>query len=158
MRHETGKQRSISGKSVRGESVRLAGMGKILTCALAFVFLVATAWPQAASKDSKPTKQEKENPVTTLKIIVTGGDKDAPVSNASVYVRYEHPRFLLPAEKMELDLKTDLQGMAKVKDVPRIRVLIQVVKDGWKPYGEYFELTKEQQTIQIKLQPPPHWY
>ncbi|HKW89056.1 MAG TPA: hypothetical protein VJN21_09885 [Candidatus Acidoferrales bacterium] len=133
-------------------------MGKIVTCAMACVLLNAAAWAQAATKNSKAAKQEKEDPVTTLKIVVTGGDKNAPVSNASVYVRYEHPRFLLPDEKFELDLKTDLEGIAKVKDVPRIRVLIQVVKDGWKPFGEYYQLTKDQQTVEIKLQPPPHWY
>lgn len=133
-------------------------VGRILTCAIACTFLCAAGWAQAATKDAKAAKQEKENPVTTLKIVVTGGDKNAPVSNASVYVRYEHPRFLLSPEKMELDLKTDLEGIAKVKDVPRIRVLIQVVKDGWKPFGEYYQLTKDEQTVEIKLQSPPHWY
>lgn len=133
-------------------------VGRYLTCAIACTFLCAAAWAQAATKDAKAAKQEKENPVTTLKIVVTGGDKNAPVSNASVYVRYEHPRFLLSPEKMELDLKTDLEGIAKVKDVPRIRVLIQVVKDGWKPFGEYYQLTKDEQTVEIKLQSPPHWY
>lgn len=131
---------------------------KLFTCAILCTFLCSGALAQAAAKESKAAKQEKENPVTTLRIVVTGGEKDAPISNASVYVRYEHPRFLLSPEKIELDLKTDLQGVAKVKDVPRIRVLIQVIKDGWKPYGEYFELTKDEQTIQIKMQSPPHWY
>lgn len=133
-------------------------MGKILTCAIACIFVGTTAFAQSAAKDAKAAKQEKENPVTTLKIVVTGGDKNVPISNASVYVHYEQPRFLRPAEKVELDLKTDLEGMAKVKDVPRIRVLIQVVKGGWKPYGEYFLLTKDEQTIQVKMQAPRQWY
>src|SRR5579864_706207 len=132
--------------------------GKTVTCAIACMFIVTSAWAQAAAKDTKPAKQEKVTPVTSLKIIVTGGDKDAPVSNASVYVRYEEPRFLRSAEKIELDLKTSQEGIAKVKDVPRIRVMIQVVKDGWKPFGEYYVLTKDEQTVEIKLQAPPHWY
>jgi hypothetical protein len=132
--------------------------GRIVTCAIACMLVVTAALAQGAAKDTKAAKQEKENPVTTLKIIVTGGEKGAPVSNASVYVRYEQPRFLRPAEKIELDLKTDMEGIAKVKDVPRIRVLIQIVKDGWKPFGEYYLLTKDEQTIAIKLQLPVHWY
>lgn len=126
--------------------------------ALAGILVATTAFAQSATKESKEAKQEKEHPVTSLKIVVTGGDKDLPISNASVYVRYEQPRLLLPAEKIELDLKTDLEGIAKVKDVPRMRIMIQVVKGGWKPFGEYFELTKEQETIQIKMLPPAHWY
>lgn len=133
-------------------------MGKILTSVIACSLFVVAAWGQAGAKDPKGAKQEKENPVTTLKIVVTGGDKHTPISNASVYVRYEHPRFLLGPEKIELDLKTDLEGVARVKDVPQIRVLIQVVKDGWKPYGEYFLLTKAEQTVQVRMQPPAHWY
>lgn len=122
------------------------------------MLVVTSALAQVPAKDAKAAKQEKENPVTTLKIVVTGGEKEAPVSNASVYVRYEQPRFLRSPEKIELDLKTDMEGIAKVKDVPRIRVLIQIVKDGWKPFGEYYLLTKDEQTIAIKLQAPVHWY
>lgn len=147
-----------AGMEITSKKAQRFLMGRFFTCAIACTFLCAAAWAQVATKDSKAAKQEKENPVTTLKIVVTGGDKNAPVSNASVYVRYEHPRFLLSPEKMELDLKTDLEGIAKVKDVPRIRVLIQVVKDGWKPFGEYYQLTKDEQTVEIKLQSPPHWY
>lgn len=140
-------------KSGKRSALTMVLAGTIL-CSLA----ATVARAQASSKDSKQSKQEKENPVTTLKIVVTGGDKNTPISNASVYVRYVHPRFLLPDEKIELDLKTDLEGVAKVKDVPRIRILIQVVKDGWKPYGEYYLLTKAEQTVQVKMEPPPHWY
>lgn len=136
----------------------LHSCGKVLACAIACMLIAAAALAQTAAKDAKAAKQEKENPVTTLKIVVTGGDKDAPVSNASVYVRYEQPRFLRSPEKIELDLKTDMEGIAKVKDVPRIRVLIQIVKDGWKPFGEYYLLTKDEQTVAIKLQAPVHWY
>jgi len=100
----------------------------------------------------------KEAPVTALKIVVTGGDKGVIVDNASVYVRYTEPRFLLHPRKIELDLKTDLKGVATVRDVPRIKVLIQVVKAGWQPFGEYYVLDKAEETIKIKMKPPPHWY
>lgn len=143
----------------RNSTGALANLARRITpLALTSILIATTAYAQAAAKESKEAKQEKEHPVTSLKIVVTGGDKDVPISNASVYVRYEQPRFLLPAEKIELDLKTDLEGIAKVKDVPRMRIMIQVVKGGWRPFGEYFELTKDEQTIQIKMLPPAHWY
>ena len=101
---------------------------------------------------------DKENPVSAVQIIVTGGEQNKPVDNASVYLRYDEPRFLRHPREIELDLKTDLKGIAKVNDVPRVKVLIQVVKDGWHPFGQYYVLHKEEETIKIKLKPPPHWY
>jgi hypothetical protein len=59
---------------------------------------------------------------------------------------------------VEFDLKTNLAGVAKVKDVPRKKIIIQVIKDGWKPYGQYYDLDKDQERIEIKLETPPRWY
>lgn len=112
-------------------------------------------WTPAKSAAAKP---DKENPVSALQIVVTGGDTGKPVDNASVYVRYEESRFLRHPRKIELDLKTDLAGIAKVKDVPRMKIMIQVVKDGWSPFGQYYVLDKEEETIKIHLKPPAHWY
>ena len=124
---------------------------------LAVVVLAAAmlAWTPANRAAAKP---DKENPVSALQIVVTGGESGKPVDNASVYVRYEEPRFLRHPSKIELDLKTDLAGIAKVKDVPRVKIMIQVVKDGWRPFGQYYVLDKEEETIKIHLRPPAHWY
>lgn len=112
-------------------------------------------WTLAKTAAGKP---DKENPVSALQIVVTGGDSGKPVDNASVYVRYDEPRFLRHPRKIELDLKTDLAGIAKVRDVPRVKIMIQVVKDGWRPFGQYYVLDKEEETIKIHLKPPAHWY
>ena len=124
---------------------------------LAVVVLAGAAlgWTPASGAAGKP---DKENPVSALQIVVTGGDPGKPVDNASVYVRYEEPRFLRHPRKIELDLKTDLAGIAKVRDVPRVKIMIQVVKDGWRPFGQYYVLDKEEETIKIHLKPPAHWY
>ncbi|MGB7226605.1 MAG: hypothetical protein WBD26_02545, partial [Candidatus Acidiferrales bacterium] len=96
--------------------------------------------------------------VTSLEIVVTGGANNVPVDNASVYLRWEEPRTWRHPKEVEFDLKTDMKGVAKVKDVPRKRIIIQVIKDGWKPFGQYYDLDKDEQKIEIKLEPPPHWY
>jgi hypothetical protein len=36
--------------------------------------------------------------------------------------------------------------------------MIQVVKDGWSPFGQYYVLDKEEETINIHMKPPAHWY
>ncbi|HKV29269.1 MAG TPA: hypothetical protein VJN90_13440 [Candidatus Acidoferrales bacterium] len=135
-----------------------------IVCGLALIVLAGAmlGWTPARNATPRRTANarmaNKENPVSALQIVVTGGDQNKPVDNASVYVRYDEPRFLRHPRQIELDLKTDQAGIAKVKDVPRVRILIQVVKEGWKPFGEYYELDKEEEKIEIHMKPPAHWY
>ena len=132
------------------------GRNSVLRTAVVAVFLFVTAVYAQTKENSKP--QNQKDLVTSLEIVVTGGDKNVPVDNASVYLRWEESRFLRHARQMEFDLKTNQAGVAKVKDVPRIKILIQIVKTGWKPFGQYYELNKDEQKIEIKLDKPPRWY
>lgn len=125
--------------------------------ALAAALLMAPfVLAQSTTKDTKT--ENPKDAVTTLEIVVTAGPKNAPVDNASVYLRWDEPRLLRHARQIEFDLKTDMEGVAKVKDVPRRKIIIQVVKTGWRPFGQYYELDKPDQKIEIKLLPPAHWY
>jgi hypothetical protein len=125
----------------------------------ASVFLLAAGacFSQSSTKTSK-TADETKDAVTELEIVVTGAPKGVPIDNASVYVRYDEPRFLRHPEEIELDLKTDLKGITRVKNVPQKKVMIQIVKDGWKPFGQYYVLDKDKMTINITMQQPYHWY
>jgi hypothetical protein len=109
--------------------------------------------PVESKKDTKPS-----DPTTTkLRIRVTASDK--PVGNASVYVRFPVAGGLFHHDKLaELNLKTNEDGSAKVPDIPRGKILIQVVAKGWKTYGKWYEINSDEQTVEIRLEPPPHWY
>jgi hypothetical protein len=130
---------------------------RLWSCLLVFLFLGSPAVAQSTTQDNSKTNG-KDAPVTALEIVVTGGPKNTPIDNASVYLRWEEPRQWRHPKEMEFDLKTNLAGIAKVKDVPRKRIIIQVIKDGWKPFGQYYELNKEEEKIEIKLETPPRWY
>ena len=110
--------------------------------------------PTDSKKDSKPS-----DPTTTkLRIHVVSAD-DKPVSNASVYVRFPVAGGLFHKEKLaELNLKTNEDGSVKVPDIPRGKILIQVVAKGWKTYGKWHEIDTEATTVEIKLEQPAHWY
>ena len=110
--------------------------------------------PTDSKKDSKPS-----DPTTTkLRIHVVSAD-DKPVSNASVYVRFPIAGGLFHKDKLaELNLKTNEDGSVKVPDIPRGKILIQVVAKGWKTYGKWHEIDTEAMTVEIKLEPPAHWY
>ena len=91
-------------------------------------------------------------------IEVTGGEKDAPVENASVYLKYVEERKIGKDKKIEMNVKTNRDGMAHVPDAPLGKVLIQIVAEGWKTYGRWFEITDAKQPIKIHLDKPPKWY
>jgi len=108
--------------------------------------------PPAAAKDQKPQAL-----INRLTIEVTGGDAEKPVENASVYLKtIDQGKF--KDKKFEVNVKTNLSGVAHVPDAPIGRVLIQIVADGWKTYGHWYDVTDPKQTIKIHLERPPKWY
>ena len=108
--------------------------------------------PATPDKPAVPEKADK-HATSRLRIEVTGGDANKPVADASVYLRFPEKK------KDELDLKTNLEGVARSPEIRQGKVLIQIVAPGWKTYGEYHEATEPEQTIQIHLaKPTTHWY
>lgn len=116
----------------------------------------ATSSPQITSP---PTEKDYEGSdgVARLKIIVTS-PKGHPIGNASVYVRYPKPGTLFRHDSLqELDLKSNMDGSVKVPPVPQGKIQVQVIAKGWHTFGEWYDV-KEDGTVMIQLQEPPHWY
>jgi hypothetical protein len=122
---------------------------------------------QSQAKDSDkaaaPAKQDKSKksddpPLTKLKIHVTDS-RDKPVDNASVYVRFNESGGLFRKDKLaEMNFKTNQDGSVKVPDVPQGKILIQVVAKGLHTYGKWYEIDTDEESVEIKLEPAPHWY
>jgi hypothetical protein len=121
---------------------------------LAILFGLALLTPAlTAQSDKAPAAGDKRNGTSRLRIELTGGDENKPVADASVYLRFPDKK------KVELDLKTNQEGIARSPEIRQGKVLIQVVAPGWKTYGEYHDVTESEQTIQIHLvKPPIRWY
>jgi hypothetical protein len=121
---------------------------------LAGFFGLAVLTPALTAQSEKPpAATEKRNGTSRLRIELTGGDSNKPVADASVYLRFPNDK------KVELDLKTNQEGIARSPEIRQGKVLIQVVAPGWKTYGEYHDITESEQTIQIHLvKPPIKWY
>jgi hypothetical protein len=109
-------------------------------------------------KDSAAKSNGQQSDTVTIHIEVTGGEKDKPIDGASVYVRFTEPRKLRSDRKVEMDVKTTPQGKARVPYVPRGKVIIQVVAEGWKTFGKTFDITEDEQVIKIHLDKPHQWY
>ena len=118
-----------------------------------------SAAPQGQPAPADKKEKKSSEPATVkLRIEVTSPD-GKPVGNASVYVRFNESVGLFHRNKLaEMSFKTNQDGSVKVTDVPQGKILIQVVAKGWHTYGKWYDVQTDQQTIQIKLDPPPHWY
>jgi len=126
---------------------------------VAFVLFatLAAAFPLSAQQDTPPPKNSPPAPTNRLTIEVTGGDANKPIENASVYLKtVEEHR--IKDKKTEVNVKTNQEGIAHIPDVALGRVLIQVVADGWKSYGHWYDISEPKQTITIHLDRPPKWY
>jgi hypothetical protein len=126
----------------------------VLLLALSVILLPSVL---SAQTGDKPAKGKQEG-TTKLRIEVTAGDEGNPVESASVYVRYTEGRKLGKDKKIEQNWKTNKEGVVKVPEVPRGKVLIQVIAPGWKTFGRWYDLDQDEQTIKIRLQKPPRWY
>jgi hypothetical protein len=129
-------------------------------CLTAFVLAAHQA---AAQNPPPPASDTQAPPVRTdvqsrITIEVVGGEKDTPVENASVYVKYVEEHKLKKDKKLELNVKTNREGVAHVPNAPLGRVLIQVVAEGWHSYGRWYDITDTKQTFKVHLQRPAKWY
>jgi hypothetical protein len=124
----------------------------------------SSAAPAAAADAGKPKKEKKDKDdapaaiASWLLVEVIGGSDKVPVQEASVYIKFTEVHKVGRDKKLEFDLKTNQEGVARAPDVPQGKVLIQVVANGWKTFGQYYDVTQDQQTIQIALERPPRWY
>jgi hypothetical protein len=135
---------------------------KVLAC-LCLVVLVPTAQrlpaqnsPARASKPQAPPPASEVQ--TRLTVEVTGGEKNIPVENASVYVKFVEEHVIKKNKTLEINVKTSREGIAHVPDAPMGRALVQVVAEGWKTYGHWLDITDPKQTIKVHLEKPPKWY
>ncbi|HEX4538461.1 MAG TPA: hypothetical protein VH140_16040, partial [Candidatus Acidoferrum sp.] len=120
------------------------------------MFIVATSVvnPQGIPKG----QTQRSLPSTRVTIEVTGGDKDRPIENASVYLKYVEEHKIAKNKQFELNVKTNREGIAHIPDAPLGRVEIQIVAEGWKTFGRWFDITDAKEPIKIHLDRPPKWY
>jgi hypothetical protein len=165
VRRKVGIEQDRGALDLRGECVqdrlhshmklRIKMCWPVLIVALA---LAGSLWAQNAQDSDAKAHTGKSDPVSRVTIEVSGGEKDAPVENASVYLKYVEERKLKKDKKVELNVKTNRDGTAHIPEAPTGRVLVQVVADGWKTYGRWYDITETKQTIKVHLEKPPRWY
>jgi len=80
-----------------------------------------------------------------------------PIDRASVIVRFVEGRSVAKFGKKirtNWELRTNQDGVAKVPPIPQGKILIQVIAKGYQTFGQTFDVTEEEKTLEIKLNPP----
>jgi hypothetical protein len=83
------------------------------------------------------------------------------IERASVVVNFVEGRSITRLGKKARrtwDTKTSLEGVARIPEVPKGKVRIQIIAKGYQTFGQIFELQEDEQTIEIKLNPPQPQY
>jgi hypothetical protein len=135
--------------------MRLRGPASVCVATLALC-AAHLSWAQAQqTPPAKPAATEQTSHIT---VEVSGGESETPVENASIYIKYIEERKVKKDKTVELNVKTNRDGTAHIPGAPMGRVLVQVVADGWKTYGRWYDVNEAKQTIKIHLDKPPRWY
>jgi len=127
-------------------------------CLLALATLVSGSTLMAWGRGSAEQGKSDATTRARVRLEVTGGDPVAPVEGASVYVRYLVKHRMAKDETVEMNLKTGRDGTALVPFVPHGEITVQIVAEHWKPYGQKYQITEDDQTLKIHLEKPPKWY
>jgi len=151
-----GEKRSVKRTDERSPFWPIKAWGTL--CVVAIVSLSVASGSFAQRKESSGQGKSDESDTVRIHLEVTGGDPATPVDSASVYVRYIVKHRMAKDQSVELNLKTNREGVVIVPGVPRGEITIQVVAEHWKPFGQKFQATEDQQMIKVHLEKPPRWY
>jgi len=91
--------------------------------------------------------------MTTLTIEVKN-NAGKPVPQASVIVRFVKGHSVIKLGKSirtEWELHTNEEGRAKIPPIPQGTIMIQIIAKNYQTFGQNFEVSDEQKTIEIKL-------
>ncbi len=152
---------------------------RLLLVIFGLAFLSCTAGPIVC--------RAGDDELVPIDVRVVSAADQKPITYASVYVTFKQLKFLRGATQIRWHVKTNSEGLARFPGVKPGRVLIQVVAEGWKSFGQYYEIEPKEETqsaqqsqegenkepeekqtesradpkrklIEIKLERPRRWY
>ena len=98
--------------------------------------------------------------LTKLKFVVTSAP-GKPVDHADVIVKFVEGRSVAKFGKKirtSWEVHTIQDGTAEVPEVPKGKILIQVIAKNYQTFGQTFDIADDEKTIDITLSPPQQQY
>lgn len=112
---------------------------------LAAVALVSAASIPAAT----PTTQ------LAIRVLTPGGK---PLDRASVIVKFVSGNIKIKKLRTTWETKTDQEGYSRIPSIPQGKIQIQIIAEGYQTFGQLFDVSEDEKTIEIKLNPPQAQY
>ena len=84
-----------------------------------------------------------------------------PIDRAAVVVDFVEGRSVVKLGKKNRthwEVRTNQEGVARVPPLPEGKVRVQVIAKGYQTFGQTFEVSGAEQTLNIKLNPPQRPY
>src|ERR1043165_5375112 len=98
--------------------------------------------------------------MTKLNVVVkTQGGKG--IDRASVIVRFIEGHSVVKlgkAVKATYELRTNQEGQVSIPPIPQGKIRVQVIAKGYQTFGQIFDITEDEKTLDITLNPPQQQY
>ena len=107
-----------------------------------------------------PASLLADPPTTRLRIEVKT-HSGRPIDRASVVVRFVEGRSVAKFGKKirtNWELRTNQEGVAKIPPIPQGKILVQVIAKGYQTFGNTFDVSEEEKTLEVKLNAPQPQY
>ena len=98
--------------------------------------------------------------LTKLKFVVTNMS-GKPVDRADVIVKFVEGRSLAKLGKKirtSWEVHTTQEGTADVPEIPKGKILIQVIAKNYQTFGQTYDVMDDEKTIEVLLSPPQQQY
>jgi hypothetical protein len=85
----------------------------------------------------------------------------SPIERASVVINFVQGRSAIKLGRKIVkhwELRTNQDGVARLPAIPQGKIQLQVIAKGFQTYGQSYDVTQEEQTIEIRMNPPQPQY
>src|SRR5436305_6288403 len=98
--------------------------------------------------------------MTNINIVVKT-QSGKPIDRAAVVVRFIEGHSIVKlgkAIKTTYEMRTNQEGAVKIPPIPQGKIRIQVIAKGYQTFGDVFDITDDEKTVDIALNPPQQQY
>jgi len=97
--------------------------------------------------------------LTKLTVVVTN-DSGKPVERANVLVKFGGRSIVKLGKNVRTtwEMRSTQEGVAEIPDMPKGKILVQVTAKGFQTFGQTFDVSEDERTIEVKLNPPQEQY
>ena len=99
-------------------------------------------------------------PMTKINIVVKS-QTGKPVDRASVVVRFIQGHSIVKlgkAVRTTYELRTNQEGEASIPSIPQGKIRIQIIAKGYQTFGQDFDISEDEKTVNVTLNPPQQQY